>query len=231
MAIRFKTPVANPAEQEYLEAQKAAALAGAMPSQSAYAATFHPEAVDFNTALGAYRSGMEDMMASEAQGVQSDMDRARKMARLKELESKRNARMSDPKFRMAAMLAMAGQPGALQAMVMPQPDTASVSSAQAQEQMDALESQLLSDVYALATEKNKYARERVRQGMASLYASKFQDLVSKGAKSRMGGWDAWMEQLGLNEAKRKKDEEKARADREKAQRQFIEMIGRPETEY
>ena len=228
MSIRFKEPAYIPAEQEYLEAQRKAALAAAMPSQSAYAAMAHP--MDFRTGLSEYAARQQSQMASEAQSYPSELDREQKMARFRALEAKRNARMSNPKFRMAAMLAMAGQPGALQAMVMPQPDNSGASVAQAQDRMDNLETQLMSDVYALGTEKNKYAREKLLQSIRNIYSSKFRELESQGAKSRMGGWDGWESQLSQIQGKVKSDAETARKEREKSNKQLIKLFSRPETE-
>lgn len=129
-----------------------------------------------------FQMGMQNQMAQQAQ-------QAADLKRLAELEAKRNARMSDPNMRMAAMLAMAGQPGALMGMMTaPKQDNRS----QSQTEMDALEEKIANDMFALAgADEDTY--DKLTAAILPLYKSKFDELSGKGAKSRMGadwatGW-------------------------------------------
>ena len=125
-----------------------------------------------------FQMGMQNQMAQQAQ-------QAADLKRLAELEAKRNARMSDPNMRMAAMLAMAGQPGALMGMMTaPKQDNRS----QSQSEMDALEEKIANDMFALAgADEDTY--DKLTAAILPLYKSKFDELSGKGAKSRMG--DDW----------------------------------------
>ena len=192
MAIRFKEPRVNPAEQEYLAAQNAAALAGAMPSRDAFNAANPMKAFsgfDFGAANTAALQAQDEQMAADAQ-------RARDLARFKELDARRQKRMKNPNLRMAAMLAMAGQPGALQSMIMAEEMGGSAKGGtNAQAEMDALEEKMANDMFALSS-ASPSDRRQMSSMLSTIYESKFKELENKGASSRFGGWDAWLDQFG-----------------------------------
>ena len=151
-----------------------------------------------------FQMGMQDQMAQQAQ-------QAADLKRLAELEAKRNARMSDPNMRMAAMLAMAGQPGALMGiMTAPKQDNRS----QSQTEMDTLEEKIANDMFALAgADEDTYSK--LTSAILPLYKSKFDELSGKGAKSRMGAnWDSgWGRIFRGQKGTRDKNEQDAAANK------------------
>ena len=151
-----------------------------------------------NDLAGARQAG-QDRMAEQAQ-----------MARWLELENKFANRTMDPRMKMAAMLAMAGQPGILQQMFM----TDSTSGKEAQGEMDSLETSMANDMFALAGADND-TYDKLTRALIPLYKSKFDDLLKKGAKSRMGNsWDAgWGTHLRRSEDERKRRKNKLSDDR------------------
>ena len=148
-----------------------------------------------NDLAGARQAG-QDLMAEQAQ-----------MARWLELENKFANRTMDPRMKMAAMLAMAGQPSILQQMFV----SDSTSGKEAQSEMDSLEASMANDMFALVKADND-TYDKLTGAIIPLYKSKFEDLLKKGAKSRMGAsWDAgW----GLH-LSRSEDERKLRKNRNK----------------
>lgn len=127
-----------------------------------------------NDLAGARQAG-QDRMAEQAQ-----------RARWLELENKFANRTMDPRMKMAAMLAMAGQPGVLQQMFV----SDSTGGKEAQGEMDTLETSMANDMFALAGADND-TYDKLTGALIPLYKSKFEDLLKKGAKSRMGdSWDA-----------------------------------------
>ena len=140
---------------------------------------------------------------------------AAKVKRFKELEAMRAERRkkvtSDPNFRVAAMLAMGGQPGALQALITQEAQNGSTSKSQSE--MDALEKSMLNDLFFISSAKSDKA-DQLLKGMVPYYQSLFSELEGKGAKSRLGGWDAW--EGIIRGGKGKRDENKAKADANKA---------------
>ena len=132
---------------------------------------------------------------------------AQKVARLKELEMARAEKMQkfrdDPKFQMAAMLAMAGQPGALQALI----SEGAKSGNTAQSDMDALEKSMTNDIFALAG-ANEDQSAKIMEALIPLYKSKFEEIQGKGGMSRLGGWDAW--EKAIRSAKGRSDVKKAK---------------------
>lgn len=141
-----------------------------------------------NDLAGARQAG-QDRMAEQAQ-----------MARWMELENKFAHRTMDPRMKMAAMLAMAGQPSILQQMFV----SDSTGSKEAQGEMDSLEASMANDMFALAGADND-TYDKLTGALIPIYRSKFEDLLKKGAKSRMGdSWDTgWGLHLRRSEAERK----------------------------
>lgn len=132
-------------------------------------------ALRFQNDLAGARQAEQDRMAEQAQ-----------MARWLELENKFANRTMDPRMKMAAMLAMAGQPGLLQQMFA----SDGTGGKEAQGEMDNLEASMANDMFALASADND-TYDKLTGALIPLYKSKFEDLLKRGAKSRMGdSWDA-----------------------------------------
>lgn len=182
----------------YNAAQAAAALAGAMPSSKAQLPS--QEALEaakkYAEQMEAARKAQEDAIALQAQ-----------KARWLQLENKFAQRTMNPKMKMAAMLAMAGQPGALQQMFV----SDGTNTKEVQSAMDSLESSIANDMFALAgADQDTFAK--LTGAILPLYKSKFDELISKGAKSRMGedwdkGWGAHFQGMLSTRSKRKADAE------------------------
>lgn len=157
-------------------------------------------ALRFQNDLAGARQAGQDRMAEQAQ-----------MARWMELENKFAKRTMDPRMKMAAMLAMAGQPGILQQMFM----SNGTGGKEAQGEMDTLETSIANDMFALASADND-TYDKLTGAIIPLYRSKFEDLLKKGAKSRMGNsWDAgWGLHLSRSkeERQRRKNRNKNRED-------------------
>lgn len=191
----------------YNAAQAAAALAGAMPAGAAQAALDARDAQKLQAQLEEARKVQQDEAALQAQ-----------QARWLALEDKFAGRSHDPRMKMAAMLAMAGQPGALQAAL--STNLSGQASADVQKEMDSLESSIANDMFALAGADND-TYDKLTAALIPIYRSKFEELIGKGAKSRMGAsWDeGWGAHLGRQEDTRKKRKAKAaqrKADAKKA---------------
>lgn len=145
-------------------------------------------ALQFQNMLEGVQQAQQDQMAEQAQ-----------MARWMELENKFAKRTMDPRMKMAAMLTMAGQPGLLQQMFMNQ----GTGAKEAQAEMDNLESSMANDMFALASADNT-TYDKLTGALIPLYKSKFEELIGKGAKSRMGSsWDeGWGVHLSRGKQKR-----------------------------
>ena len=156
-------------------------------------------ALRFQNDLAGARQAEQDRMAEQAQ-----------MARWLELENKFANRTMDPRMKMAAMLAMAGQPGLLQQMFV----SDGTGGKEAQAEMDNLEASMANDMFALAGADND-TYDKLTGALIPLYRSKFEDLLKRGAKSRMGdSWDAgWGLHLSRSEAERKRRKKKRDDDR------------------
>lgn len=166
------------------------------------------------------REQLQNMLAGAQQAQQDNIAEQAQRARWMELENKFAQRTMDPRMKMAAMLAMAGQPALLQQMFMPKEDSTSA----AQTAMDNLESSMANDMFALAGADDD-TFDKLTGAIIPLYKSKFDELMKKGAKSRMGNsWDAgWGVHLSRNagersrrksEAKKKNAAAKAKKDAE-----------------
>ena len=157
-------------------------------------------ALRFQNMLDGAQQAQQDRMAEQAQ-----------MARWLELENKFANRTMDPRMKMAAMLAMAGQPGLLQQMFV----SNSTGGKEAQGEMDALESSMANDMFALAGADND-TYDKLTGALIPIYKSKFEELLKKGAKSRMGtSWDeGWGVHLSRGEAERQRRKNKRDEDRQ-----------------
>ena len=157
-------------------------------------------ALQFQNMLEGAQQAQQDQMAEQAQ-----------KARWMELENKFAQRTMDPRMKRAAMLTMAGQPALLQQLFMPKEDSTSA----AQTAMDNLESSMANDMFALAGADDD-TFDKLTGAIIPLYKSKFDELLKKGAKSRMGNsWDAgWGVHLSRNageRARRKSEAEDKKA--------------------
>lgn len=143
---------------------------------------------------GAYQEAMAKQAAQEA-------EKAADMKRIQELQEKieaKKARMrEDPRMQIAAMLAMGGQPGALQSLLvssvqqdMQKSEKAAAAKKDAQAKMDALESSINNDLMYLAG-TNSDQVDKALNVSVPLFKAKMQDLIDAGATSRMGGIAAW----------------------------------------
>lgn len=143
---------------------------------------------------GAYQEAMAKQAAQEA-------EKAADMKRIQELQEKieaKKARMrEDPRMQVAAMMAMGGQPGALQSLLvssvqqdMQKAEKAAAVKKDAQAKMDALENSINTDLMYLAG-TNQDQIDKTLNVSVPLFEAKLQELTDAGATSRMGGLAAW----------------------------------------
>lgn len=163
--------------------------------------------------MGQSQTALYDQMAQQAQAVAAQQNakeqREKIVARLKELDAARSKRISDPNFKMAAMLAMAGQPGAMQSLLtLDAQARANGTASKAQSDMDALEDKMVNDIFALS-DADPDQFDKITKALIPLYQSKFEEVEKKGGKSRLGGWDAWEDAISgaVASKKRKKDKD------------------------
>ena len=165
---------------------------------------------------GAYQETMAKQAAQEA-------EKAADMKRIQELQEKieaKKARMrEDPRMQVAAMLAMGGQPGALQSLLvssvqqdMQKAEKAAAVKKDAQSKMDALENSLNTDLMYLAG-MNGDQIDKALSVSIPLFKAKLQELTDAGATSRMGGMEAW--DKIIENFKKKGQKKKADAKRSK----------------
>ena len=165
---------------------------------------------------GAYQEAMAKQAAQEA-------EKAADMKRIQELQEKveaKKARMrEDPRMQVAAMLAMGGQPGALQSLLvssvqqdMQKEEKAAAVKKDAQNKMDALENSLNTDLMYLAG-MNGDQIDKALSVSIPLFKAKLQELTDAGATSRMGGIEAW--DKIIEDFKKKGQKKKANAKRSK----------------
>lgn len=160
------------------------------------------QALNVQNQLEAARQAQQQQMADEA-------EYARWQELEKEFAGRKEAIAKDPNFKMAAMLAMAGQPGALQALI----STSGKSDSAVQKEMDALEDKMANDIFAL-TSANPAQFDKITGALIPLYESRFNELVGKGGKSRLG-WDAWKNAIAGAKGKRADSEAKAKANKDR----------------
>lgn len=156
---------------------------------------------DFNALVNQARNVQNADMAGQAQ-LAADPG----YQRFKELEAERNAYMAkqkafieNPNTQMAIGMALGGQPGALMSLIMERGKGDAGKVSQYQSEMDNLEKDMMIDIAALGG-YNQAERKKLQKMLQTVYASKFQELLDKGAMSRMGGWPAWLEYLGATQA-------------------------------
>ena len=117
---------------------------------------------------------------------------------LEQQEAERKARISnDPRMQMAAMLAMGGQPGALQSLLVSsvqqdiqKEEKERAAKKQAQTQMDALENSISNSLTFLSG-LNKDQIDKFMLYTLPTFRAKFHELEDAGAVSRLGGLKSW----------------------------------------
>lgn len=141
--------------------------------------------------MGQAQMALYDQMAQQAQQNAKAQQREQIMARLKELEDARTKRISDPNFKMAAMLAMAGQPGAMQSLLTldAQKQLNGSKTGKTQADMDQLEKSIMNDIFAISSTKDPNQREKLMTMANMLYSGQLQDMLDNnpGLVSRLGG--------------------------------------------
>lgn len=163
---------------------------------------------------GAYQEVLAKQFAHEAD-----------VARFQQLAAKREARqrkiLEDPNFKMAAMLAMGGQPGALQSMLtMDAQAKANGNASKAQTDMDALEEKMVNDIFALSNaDPDQFSK--ITEALIPLYKNKFEETQKNGGKSRLGGWEKW--EAAINGAVASNQDKK---DRAAMQKEYNELSGK-----
>ena len=142
----------------------------------------------------AYKQVIANQAAQEAQ-KQADMQRIQELQN--KIAERKKAVMDDPRMQIAAMLAMGGQPSALSSMLVSsvQGDIQAKQKAadayeKANKEMEALENGLNKDLMMLA-EMDDTRRAAVLEVSLPLFRQKFRELQSLGARSMMGGLEAW----------------------------------------
>lgn len=180
---------------DYENALAAAAAAGARNGSQAAAAADpfqyyskeRMEQIPLSNMSVAYNKAMQ-------QGMSQDAEIGAKIRRLKELETQMQERdrkiqkmMDDPKMQLAVAMAMYGDNGMLQSMLVNDKEE---SSTQNQTSMDSLEEKMANDIFALGSASDDQF-DKIANALIPLYKNRFEDLEGKGAISRLGGWDAW----------------------------------------
>ena len=216
------------AQIDYENALAAAAAAGARNGSQAAAAADpfqyyskeRMEKMPFPSMSVAYNKAMQQRMAQEA-------DVVAKVQRLKELEAQMQERdrkiqkmMDDPNMQIAVAMAMYGDNGMLQSMLQSKlVNDKEESSTQNQTNMDSLEDKMANDIFALGGASDDQF-DKIAGALIPLYKDRFSELEGKGARSRLGGWDAWEPAIlgakGAFSAKKSKEEEaRAKAEAQK----------------
>ena len=216
------------AQIDYENALAAAAAAGARNGSQAAAAADpfqyyskeRMEQMPFANMSVAYNKAIQQRMAQEA-------DVGAKVRRLKELEARMQERdrkiqkmMDDPNMQLAVAMAMYGDNGMLQSMIQSKlANDKEESSTQNQTNMDSLEEKMANDIFALGSASDDQF-DKIAGALIPLYKDRFGELEGKGARSRLGGWDAWEQAIlgakgAFDDKKRKEAEARAKAEAQK----------------
>ena len=216
------------AQIDYENALAAAAAAGARNGSQAAAAADpfqyyskeRMEQMPFPNMSMAYNKAIQQRMAQEA-------DVGAKVKRLKELEAQMQERdrkiqkmMDDPNMQLAVAMAMYGDNGMLQSMIQSKlANDKEESSTQNQTNMDSLEEKMANDIFALGSASDDQF-DKIVGALIPLYKDRFGELEGKGARSRLGGWDAWEQAIlgakgAFDDKKAKEEEARAKAEAQK----------------
>ena len=187
------------AQIDYENALAAAAAAGARNGSQAAAAADpfqyyskeRMEQMPFHNMSVAYNKAMQQSMSQDA-------EIGAKIRRLKELETQMQERdrkiqkmVDDPNMQLAVAMAMYGDNGMLQSMIQSKlANDKEESSTQNQTNMDSLEDKMANDIFALGSASDEQF-DKIAGALIPLYKDRFGELEGKGARSRLGGWDAW----------------------------------------
>jgi hypothetical protein len=145
--------------------------------------------------MGQAQTALYDQMAQQAQAQAAQQkakeQREKIVARLNELEEARSKKISDPNFKMAAMLAMAGQPGAMQSLLTldAQKQLNGSKTGKTQSDMDTLEKSIMNDIFAISSTTDPNQRDKLMKMAKMLYSGQLQDMLDNnpGLVSRLGG--------------------------------------------
>ena len=194
------------------------AAAAADPFQ--YYSKERMEQMPFPNMSVAYNKAIQQRMAQEA-------DVGAKVKRLKELEARMQERdrkiqkmMDDPNMQLAVAMAMYGDNGMLQSMIQSElANDKEESSTQNQTNMDSLEEKMANDIFALGSASDDQF-DKIVGALIPLYKDRFGELEGKGARSRLGGWDAWEQAIlgakgAFDDKKAKEEEARAKAEAQK----------------
>lgn len=196
------------AQIDYENALAAAAAAGARHGSQAAAAA---------DPLQYYSKERIEQMPSPNVFMAQEADRVAKVQRLKELEAQMQERdrkiqkmMDDPKMQLAVAMAMYGDTAMLQSMLVKDQEE---TSKQYQTNMDSLEDKMANDIFALGSASDDEF-DKIAGALIPLYKDRFSELEGKGARGRLGGWDAWEQAIlgakgAFNEKKANEDYLKA----------------------
>ena len=216
------------AQIDYENALAAAAAAGARNGSQAAAAADpfqyyskeRMKQMPFPNMSVAYNKAIQQRMAQEA-------DVGAKVRRLKELEAQMQERdrkiqkmMDDPNMQLAVAMAMYGDNGMLQSMLQSKlVNDKEESSTQNQTDMDSLEDKMANDIFALGSASDDQF-DKIVGALIPLYKDRFSELEGKGARSRLGGWDAWEQAIlgakgAFDDKKAKGEEARAKAEAQK----------------
>lgn len=216
------------AQIDYENALAAAAAAGARNGSQAAAAADpfqyyskeRMEQMPFPNMSVAYNKAIQQRMAQEA-------DVGAKVKRLKELEARMQERdrkiqkmVDDPNMQLAVAMAMYGDNGMLQSMIQSKlANDKEESSTQNQTNMDSLEDKMANDIFALGSASDDQF-DKIVGALIPLYKDRFGELEGKGARSRLGGWDAWEQAIlgakgAFDDKKAKEEEARAKAEAQK----------------
>ena len=178
------------------------------------------EQMPFPNMSMAYNKAIQQRMAQEA-------DVGAKVKRLKELEAQMQERdrkiqkmMDDPNMQLAVAMAMYGDNGMLQSMIQSKlANDKEESSTQNQTNMDSLEEKMANDIFALGSASDDQF-DKIVGALIPLYKDRFGELEGKGARSRLGGWDAWEQAIlgakgAFDDKKAKEEEARAKAEAQK----------------
>ena len=183
------------AQIDYENALAAAAAAGARNGSQAAAAADPLQYYSRDTIRGI---PFNDMRQSYSQAMQQSMSQdaeiGAKIRRLKELKTQMQERdrkfqkmMDDPNMQLAVAMAMYGDNGMLQSMLVKDKEE---SSTQNQTNMDSLEEKMAEDIFTLGSASDEQF-DKIVGALIPIYQDRFGELEGKGARSRLGGWDAW----------------------------------------
>lgn len=156
----------------------------------------------------------------EVEAKREEAERQRLMELEKQQEERKSRIQNDPRMQIAAMLAMGGQAGALQNLLISsvQQDIAKEEKAraekkQAQTQMDALENSIGNSLTFLSG-MNQDQIDKFMLYTLPTFRAKYHELEDAGAVSRLGGIKAWDDVFAQFKKSGKNKSNKAKQDKQ-----------------